>query len=175
MALGQAILDDIGAAFRKQKELADKALAQVADEHFFQKPGEHSNSIATIVKHLAGNLTSRFTDFLTTDGDKASRDRDSEFIIGASDSRANLLAAWEAGWATLLQCLASLTEADLDKTITIRGEPHSVVQALHRSLAHASNHIGQIVYLSRLLTKDDWHWITIPPGQSRQWKAKFMK
>jgi hypothetical protein len=121
---------------------------------------------------VAGNLASRWTDFLTTDGDKSWRDRDGEFIIGPGDTRSSLVAAWETGWTAVLQTLAGLHEADLLKTVTIRREPHTVFQAIHRSVTHTSYHVGQIVYLARLMTRDGWEWITIPPGQSRQWKAQ---
>jgi uncharacterized damage-inducible protein DinB len=173
-----AYLEDIVFGFRRQKELADKAFCQVADENFFKRPGEHSNSIAAVVKHVAGNLASRWTDFLTTDGDKPWRDRDAEFVIGSEDTRPNLLAAWERGWVALFQTLGGLQEADLLKKVTIRREEHTVLQAIHRSLTHNAYHVGQIVYLSRLLTKEGWRWITIPPGQSRQWRAqggKYLK
>ena len=172
MTLWNAYLEDILFSFRKQKELAEKAFRQVADEGFFQKPGEHSNSIALIIKHVAGNLASRWTDFLTTDGDKPWRDRDAEFLLGPEDTRQNLLAAWEKGWAALFENLGKLEEADLLKKVTIRGEAHSVFQAIHRSLTHTSYHVGQILYLSRLMTKEGWQWITIPPGQSQHVKAK---
>jgi hypothetical protein len=178
MSQWQAYLDDIRFSFRKNRELAEKALQQVEDRAFFEKPGEHSNSIAAVVKHVAGNLVSRWTNFLTTDGDKPWRDRDAEFVIGPEDTRPNLLTAWERGWAALFGSLDSLQEADLGKTVTIRGEGHTVFQAIHRSLTHTAYHVGQIVYLSRLLTQGGWEWITIPPGQSRQWKAqggKYLK
>src|SRR5262249_4920243 len=122
--------------------------------------------------HLAGNLASRWTDFLTSDGDKPWRDRDAEFVIGPDDTRARLLDAWEAGWAVLFQTLSGLTEADLTRRVTIRGEGHTVLQAIDRSLPHAAYHTGQIVYLARLLKTDGWQWLTIPPGQSQQVKAR---
>ena len=172
MSLWEAYLEDILFSFRKQKELAEKAFRQVKDQGFFQKPGEHSNSIAAVVKHVAGNLVSRWTNFLTTDGDKPWRDRDGEFVIGSRDTRQSLLSAWENGWTALLQTLGDLQEADLLKTITIRREEHTVLQAIHRSLTHTSYHVGQIVYLCRLLKKEDWVWLTIPPGQSQQWKER---
>ena len=172
MSLWRAYLEDIIFSFRKHKELAEKAFQQVEDPEFFHKPGEHSNSIAIILKHVAGNLASRWTDFLTTDGDKPWRDRDAEFVLGPQDTRPNLLAAWDSGWTALFQTLGSLQEADLQKKVTIRREEHTVFQAIHRSLAHTAYHVGQIVYLSRLVTKEGWEWITIPPGQSQQVKDK---
>jgi len=178
MSLWKAYMDDILFSLRKQKEFAEKAIRQVSDECFFKKPGEHSNSIAIIIKHISGNLASRWTDFLTTDGDKPWRDRDGEFLAGSQDTRANLLAAWEKAWSILFESLAGLHEADLLKKVTIRGEEHTVLQAIHRSMNHTSYHVGQIVYLARVLTKEGWEWLTIPPGQSQQWKAqggKYLK
>jgi uncharacterized protein DUF1572 len=167
MAMWQACRDDIILSFQKLKDMAEKAIKQVDQSAgFFAKPGEFSNSIAIIVKHLAGNLQSRWTNFLTSDGEKLNRDRDAEFIITEADTRPNLMAAWQAGWAALFQTLASLGEGDLEKTVLIRGEKHSVFQAIHRSLTHTAYHVGQIVYLCRLVQKDGWEWITIPPGQS---------
>jgi hypothetical protein len=178
VSLWNAYLEDILFSFRKQKKLAEKAFRQVDDQGFFHKPGEHSNSIAIIIKHVAGNLASRWTDFLTTDGDKPWRDRDAEFLIGTDDTRERLLTAWEKGWTALFQTLGTLQEADLLKKVTIRWEEHTVFQAIHRSLTHTSYHVGQIVYLSRLVTKEGWQWITIPPGQSQQVKdrgGKYLK
>jgi hypothetical protein len=169
MTVSRTFLDEIAFGFRKQKDWADKAFTQVkADGDFFRKPGEFSNSIAAIIKHVAGNLASRWRDFLTSDGEKPDRDRDAEFVIGEQDTRANLIASWEAGWSTLFDTLASLTDDEFQKTVLIRGEQHSVHQALLRSLTHVAYHTGQIVYLSRLVQKEGWEWITIAPGQSRQ-------
>jgi len=176
MSVWKAYHDDITFSFRKQKQMAEQAFGQVkSDEDFFRKPGEFSNSIAAILKHVAGNLASRWTDFLTSDGEKPWRDRDAEFVITDADTRAHLLAAWETGWNTLFQTLAGLREEHLAMRITIRGEEHSVLQALHRSLTHTAYHTGQIVYLSRLMQQEGWQWLTIPPGQSRQFKAQAKK
>jgi hypothetical protein len=169
MSGSRTCLEEITFSFRKQKEWADKAFTQVqADSDFFRKPGEFSNSIAAILKHVAGNLASRWRDFLTSDGEKPDRNRDAEFVIGEQDTRANLIAAWERGWSTLFDSLTPLTDIDLQQSIRIRGEEHTVFQALLRSLAHVAYHTGQIVYLSRLIQKEGWEWITIAPGQSRQ-------
>lgn len=172
MSVWQAYRDDVVFTFRKHKTMAEKAIQQLDDATFFRKPGEQSNSIAAIVKHLAGNFGSRFSDFLTTDGDKPWRDRDSEFVIGESDTRDKLLADWERGWAILIDALDCLKEEDWLKMVRIRGEEHTVLQALHRALAHTAYHVGQITYLARLLTTGDWKWITIPPGQSKEWNAR---
>jgi hypothetical protein len=173
MSPGKAFLEEVVFSFRKQKDGAEQAFRQVdSDDDFFKKPGEYSNSIAIVIKHVAGNLASRWTDFLTADGEKPGRDRDGEFLIGPDDSRAQVLAAWEAGWNTLFQTLGSLQEADLLKEIKIRGESHTVLQALERSLTHTAYHTGQIVYLSRLFKTEGWKWLTIPPGQSKQHNAR---
>ncbi len=160
------LLADLTHEFRRHKALADRAMAQLDDEQFFHRPGEAVNPIALIVKHLAGNLASRWSDFLTTDGDKPSRNRDGEFRLTEQDTRANLLAAWERGWQTLFDTLAGLQASDLEKTVTIRGEAHTVVQALLRGATHAAYHTGQILYVVRLL-RPDVVWLTIAPGQSR--------
>jgi uncharacterized damage-inducible protein DinB len=172
MSVWQAYRDDVIFTFRKHKQMAEKAITQLDDRTFFLKPGEHSNSIAAIIKHLSGNFASRFTDFLTTDGDKPWRDRDGEFIIGDADTREKLLADWENGWGVLFAALEQLTEADWLKTVSIRGEEHTVLQAIHRAIAHTAYHVGQITYLARLMTAGEWKWITIPPGQSKEWNAR---
>jgi hypothetical protein len=175
MWLWQAYLDDLVFSFVKQKQMAEQAFNQLADDAFFQKPGEHSNSVAIIVKHVAGNLKSRWTDFLTSDGDKPWRDRDGEFVIGPENGRVHLLAAWEEGWDALLGTLKGLGEEHLQRKVTIRGEEHTVLQAIDRALTHAAYHIGQILYVARLVKQGDWQWITIPPGQSQQFKAEGRK
>jgi hypothetical protein len=168
MSVGESYLDGIRIAFQSQKKTAEKALVQINDETFFHKPGEFSNSIAAIVKHVGGNLASRWTEFLTTDGEKPWRNRDTEFEIGPEDTREKLLGIWEKGWSALTGTLAGLREEDFAKKVRIRGEELTVSQAVNRSLTHTAYHVGQIVYLARLLTKGDWKWITIPPGQSKQ-------
>jgi hypothetical protein len=178
MALGKAYWQDITFSFRKQKEWAEQGIEQLTDEEFFHRPGEHSNSVAIIVKHLAGNLKSRWTDFLSSDGDKPWRDRDAEFVIGPHDTRAHLLAAWQEGWDALFGTLAGLGEEDLLRKVIIRGEEHSVLQAVHRALTHASYHTGQILYVARLIHTDGWRYVTIPPGQSlpfREQGGKYLK
>ncbi|HEX3146942.1 MAG TPA: DUF1572 family protein [Gemmataceae bacterium] len=167
------ILADLTNEFRKHKTMADRAIGGLSDDAFFQRPGQAVNPIALIVKHLAGNLQSRWADFLTTDGDKPTRDRDTEFVLGPGDSRANLLAAWERGWGILLGALGELTDADLGRTITIRGEPHRVQQALLRGLSHTAYHVGQILYVKRWL-KPDAAYQTIAPGQSKQHVSRYL-
>jgi len=168
----ESLIGDIAHEFRRHKKLADRAMSALDDEGFFRRPAEQVNSVAIVVKHLAGNLLSRWTDFLTTDGDKPNRNRDGEFVIEPRDSRPQLLAQWEAGWNALLGTIDSLRDDDLDKTVAIRGEPHTVRQALLRGLTHVAYHVGQIAYLSRLY-KPDAPWLTIAPGQSRSHKPNY--
>lgn len=168
------LIADVTHEFRKHKGYADKALAGMADDAFFHRPGELVNPVALVVKHLAGNLLSRWTDFLTTDGEKPTRDRDGEFALGPADTRPALTAAWERGWQALLGTLAGLTDADLGKTVLIRGERHTVQQAILRGLDHAAYHVGQILYLARLLNPGGT-WVTIPPGASRTHPSQYLK
>jgi uncharacterized damage-inducible protein DinB len=161
------LLSDLTHEFRRHKKLADDALAALNDAAFFERPGAAVNPIALIVKHLAGNFRSRWTDFLTTDGDKPDRNRDNEFTLTESDTRTALLAAWDSGWQTLFETLGQLAESDLDRTVTIRGEPHTVAQALLRGATHTAYHVGQILYVARLVSPER-RWLTIPPGGSGQ-------
>ncbi|HEX8830030.1 MAG TPA: DUF1572 family protein [Longimicrobium sp.] len=155
-------LRDSAATLRKYKELADQSLARVNDPQFFATLDAESNSLAVMVKHMAGNLLSRWTDLLTTDGEKPDRDRDAEFEITSSDTRAGLMRRWEAGWACAFDSLDALSPADLDRTIRIRDEPHTLVQAINRQMAHAAYHAGQIVFLAKHLQSDSWESLSIP-------------
>ena len=158
---------DAAHEFRRHKHLVDRGSNSLSDEQFFRRPGPQVNSIALIVKHLAGNLLSRWTEFLTSDGEKPTRNRDSEFALTPDDTRESLLAAWELGWSALFSTLAALTDADLDRTVTIRGEPHRVQQALLRGLDHIAYHTGQILYVARLVSPGG-EWLTIAPGKSAE-------
>jgi hypothetical protein len=154
-------------AFEASKRLADRAVAQVPNDKLNTPLDANTNSVAVIMTHVAGNLASRWTDFLTTDGEKPWRNRDSEFA-DKSASRAELLDHWERGWACLFAALKGLAPADLARSVTIRGEPHSVPLAIERSLSHTSYHVGQIVQLARVLAGDTWNTLTIPRGESEQ-------
>jgi uncharacterized damage-inducible protein DinB len=167
------MLTDIKTEFRRHQHLAEAALAHVDDAAFFQKPGETVNPLALIVKHVAGNLRSRWTDFLTTDGDKPDRNRDGEFQVLAGDSRERLMSAWQDGWTALWSTLESLSEDGHDRTVTIRGERFTVLQAVLRSLTHTVYHVGQILYVARMLNPEA-KWLTIAPGQSRTWSGKYL-
>ena len=168
----RTIVGAIESELRRYKGLGEKAFAQVAAGDLARRPAEDANSVAALVWHVAGNLRSRFTDFLTTDGEKAWRDRESEFAA-RTVTAAELSAKWEDGWSTALRAVESLSDADLARTVTIRTQTLSVLDALQRSLAHTSYHVGQIVFLSRLLTGGRWEWLSIPPGKSDEFNRKL--
>jgi hypothetical protein len=164
--IGAAYLDEAFRSLRGHKRLAESAFAQLDDEQFFRILDPESNSVAIIVKHLAGNMRSRFTDFLSSDGDKPWRNRDQEFIIEPGASRAELMRRWEECWNLVFDTLNSLTPEDLLHTVTVRGQPHSVLQAVHRQVAHYAYHVGQIVFLAKHLRSSGWKSLSIPRGQS---------
>ena len=159
-------LDELRREYRRLKTLAERALEQVSDADFFRSLGPESNSPAVLVKHVAGNMRSRWRDFLTTDGEKADRHRDSEFEIGDDDTRSALMERWQHGWAVTLDALDGLTADDLDSMVTIRGEPHSVSRAVTRQLVHYAYHVGQIVQLAMHYAGEDWNTLSIPRGAS---------
>jgi len=165
--VGSEFVSAILNAFEANKRLADRAVEQVRDDKLHIALDVNTNSIAVIMKHVAGNLLSRWTDFLTTDGEKPWRDRDTEFV-DSSAGRAELLEIWERGWLCLRTTLGGLKSEDLAKTVTIRGEPHTVPLAMSRSLGHTCYHVGQIVQVARIHAGDRWNTLTIPRGGSRQ-------
>ena len=171
----QAWIDDVRACLTATKKSADRALAQVDDDAFFERISEESTTLAEIVKHMAGNMRSRWTDWLTTDGEKPDRRRDNEFVIGPDDTRSVLMQRWEAAWALALRELEALQPEDLDRTITIRGEPHSVCKAVHRQMTHLSQHAGQIVFLARYLAGEGWKTLTIPRGGTEAFNAAMAR
>ena len=166
---GARFLAETIAGFRALKDQADRALAQASDEAFVARLDDGSNSLAVLVAHMAGNALSRWTDFLTTDGEKPTRDRDAEFDLDPRLTRADLMQQWEAGWRAVLAAVEPLTPRDLDRTITIRGEAHSVMQAILRQTRHYAYHVGQIVQLAKHYRGADWQTLSIPKGQSRQY------
>jgi hypothetical protein len=164
----QHFLDDCLFQLRALKTQADKAMAQVEDAQFFALLDPDANSIALIVKHVAGNMRSRWTDFLTTDGEKPDRHRDSEFERDAGDTRAKIMARWDAGWDLLFTTIMALGPADVGRTVTIRGEPHTVVQAINRQLSHYSAHVGQIVLLAKHYAGPKWKTLSIPKNAHKR-------
>jgi hypothetical protein len=159
--------------FRYYKKLSERAMEQCPDEGLFVQLDPESNSIATIVKHMSGNMRSRWRDFLTTDGEKPDRNRDSEFETPPA-TRAELMVLWESGWKYLFDALQPLTDADLTRTVTIRSEPHSVMQAINRQIAHYAHHSGQILYVAKHVTTKKtgkWSSLSVPRGASAQFAA----
>ena len=159
-------------SFRNYKKMAERAMEQVNDEEFFTAIDAEANSIAVVVKHIAGNLISRWSDFLTADGEKPTRDRDGEFEI-RDDSRESLLEYWERGWKTLFDNIEPLTPEDFSRTVTIRGQKHTIVEALNRQLTHYAYHIGQIVLLAKHFKSSDWKSLSIPKNRSAEFN-KFL-
>jgi hypothetical protein len=164
--------DSLG-VFHYYKRLAERAMEQLNDEQVFTVLDAESNSVAIVVKHMAGNMRSRWTGFLTSDGEKPNRCRDAEFE-GPPATRADVLAMWEEGWCCLFSALETLTEADLARTVTIRGEAHSVMQAINRQLAHYPYHCGQIVLLAKHLNHAGWKALTVPRGKSEEFNRRVM-
>jgi uncharacterized damage-inducible protein DinB len=163
-------LDEARRQMRSYKRLAEGALAQVTDDELFATLDAESNSLAVIVKHLVGNMRSRFTDFLTTDGEKPDRDRDSEFEMASPASRAEVMRAWEEGWSVVFGALDSLRPEDVLSIVTIRGEPQTVMQAVNRQIAHYAYHVGQIVFLAKHFRASGWKSLSIPRGKSQEFK-----
>jgi hypothetical protein len=169
MSLGTVYLQSVTKRLLSYKELAEKTFAQLEERDFYFQPNQESNSIAVIIQHISGNMLSRFTNFLTEDGEKSWRNRDKEF---ASDpmfqTSGQLLEHWEKGWACVLNALRSLQEEDLMKNITIRGESLSAVDAINRQLAHYPHHVGQILYIGKMIKNDSWKTLSIARGHSDQ-------
>lgn len=166
MSTADDYLSDVASRFRDLKSLADRAIAQAPDAGLFQALDPASNSIAVLMRHLGGNMRSRWRDFLTTDGEKPDRHRDGEFEAPPHETRTALAADWESGWACLFEELGRLTPADLTRTVTVRHEPLTVVSAINRQLSHAAMHVGQIVMLARHAAPGTWQALSIPRGQS---------
>jgi uncharacterized protein DUF1572 len=164
-------LEEIKRQLRGHKRMAEAAIAQLEDAELFTLIDPESNSVAILIKHIAGNARSRFTDFLTTDGEKPDRFRDQEFEVTATTTREELLRWWEEGWSTVFSTLDSLKPEDISRTVTIRSEPHTVLQALNRALAHFAQHTGQIVFLAKHLRSKEWNTLSIPRGKSQEFKT----
>jgi hypothetical protein len=174
-SLAQHYLDDALQTFRDYKKLAERAFAQIGDEDLFRTLDEETNSIAVNIKHMAGNMLSRWTDFLTTDGEKPNRDRDMEFEMLPGTTRDDMLAYWEKGWKCVFDAVEPLTPEDLMRTIVIRGQKHTVLQAINRQIAHYAYHTGQIVYLAKHFKSTEWQSLSVPRNKSAEFNAHLEK
>jgi hypothetical protein len=168
-------LEEMKRQFRGHKRMGEAAMAQLEDMDFFAALDPNSNCVASLVKHISGNARSRFTDFLTSDGEKPDRFRDQEFEVSGNTTRADVMRWWEQGWSHVFSALDSLHPEDMQRTVTIRQEPHTVLQALNRSLAHYAQHIGQLVFLAKHLRASQWETLSIPRGKSEEYKVAIPK
>ena len=164
-------LEEARRQMRGHKRMGEGAMAQLREEDFFVTLDAESNSVAILVKHLAGNMRSRFTDFLISDGEKPDRFRDREFEVRQSTTRADVMKWWEEGWAWVFAAIEALKPEDVMRTVTIRGEPHTVLQAINRQIAHYAAHVGQIVFLAKHLRSSEWKTLSIPRGKSEEFKT----
>ncbi len=170
MDLAAHYLEEARRQMRGHKRMGEAAMAQLGDEDFFVTIDPESNSVAILVKHIAGNMRSRFTDFLTSDGEKPDRFRDREFEITPATTRAEVMKWWEDGWNLVLSAIESLKPEDVMRSVTVRGEPHTVLQAINRQLAHYAQHTGQLVFLAKHLRSTEWKTLSIPRGKSEEFK-----
>lgn len=175
MDLGAHYLDEARRQFRGHKRLAEGAIAQLKDDELFLTLDSEANSIAVIMKHIAGNMRSRFTDFLTSDGEKPDRHRDQEFEIRDRTTREEVMLWWEDGWAIVFSTMDALKPDDVSRTVTIRGEPHTVLQAVNRQIAHYAYHIGQIVFLAKHFRSAEWKSLSIPRGKSEDFNRQALE
>ena len=167
-SIGEHYLEDALRTFRDYKKLAERAFEQIDDDDFFRTSDNESNSIAVNMKHMAGNMLSRWTDFLTTDGEKPERDRDMEFVMLPQTTKAEIVAYWDKGWQCTFDAVQPLRPEDLMRTVTIRGQDHTVVQAINRQLAHYAYHVGQIVFLAKHFKASDWQSLSVPKNKSEE-------
>ena len=169
--IAQHYLADALQTFRDYKKLAERAFEQISDDDFFRNIAEESNSIAVNMKHMAGNMLSRWTDFLTTDGEKPERNRDIEFVMFPGTAKDEMIAYWDQGWKCVFDAVEPLKPEDLMRTVRIRGQDHTVVQAINRQLAHYAYHVGQIVYLAKHFKSADWQSLSVPRNRSAEFNA----
>jgi hypothetical protein len=165
-------LDEARRQLHGHKRMGEGAMSQLSDQDFFVTLDREANSVAVLVKHIAGNMRSRFTDFLTSDGEKPNRFRDREFELSPATTRAEVMTWWEEGWACVFSAIDPLKPDDVMRTVTIRGEPHTVLQAINRQIAHYAQHIGQIVFLAKHLRASEWKTLSIPRGKSEEFNNK---
>ena len=172
-AIVQNYFEDALKSLRAYKKLAEKAFAQLKDEEFFITLDEEANSVAVVMKHMAGNMFSRWTDFLTSDGEKPNRNRDMEFVIESKTTKADVIDYWERGWACVFNALEPLRPEDFEKTVKIRGEEHTIVEAINRQLTHYSYHVGQIVFLAKHFRSAGWQSLSVPKNRSAEFNAQM--
>jgi hypothetical protein len=172
-AITNEYLKDAIGSFKAYKKLAEKAIEQVTDQELFVTLDEEGNSIAVVMKHMAGNMLSRWTDFLTSDGEKPDRNRDMEFVIEEGTTKEAVLAYWERGWQAVFAALEPLQPQDFERTVSIRGEAHTIVQAINRQLTHYSYHVGQIVFLAKHFRSSQWKSLSVPRNRSAEFNAKM--
>lgn len=170
---GQAFLAGVLAAFERQKEGADRAIAQLSDAELFLAPDPEANSVAVLMKHLAGNMRSRYRDYLTSDGEKPDRDRDGEFVVAPGTPRAEIERLWQDAWALQQATVQALGPADLAATVTYRGRPETVMESLLKQLGHAALHVGQIIYLAKHIRGGAWRTLTIEKGKTREYYRRI--
>jgi hypothetical protein len=168
-------LDEARRQFLGHKRLAEGAFAQLRDDELFVTIDQEANSIATLVKHIAGNARSRFTDFLSSDGEKPDRHRDQEFELSANTTRAEVMRWWEEGWGVVFSTIESLKPEDVERQVTVRGQPHTVLQAINRQIAHYAYHVGQIVFLAKHLRSREWKSLSVPRGKSEEFNRTAFK
>ena len=173
MDLATHYLEEARRQLRGHKRLAEGAIAQLKDEELFVVLDPESNSVAVLVKHLAGNMRSRFTDFLISDGEKPDRHRDQEFEMNSGTTRADVMRWWEEGWARVFSAIDALKPEDVMRTVTIRGEPHTVLQAINRQIAHYAQHIGQVVLLAKHFRAGEWKTLSVPRGKSEEYSRQL--
>ena len=172
--MSQNFLEDALARFNESRSLGERAMAQVSDEDFFKLLDPESNSIALIVKHITGNMRSRWTDFLTSDGEKPDRNRDSEFVVADDETRERLMERWSESWDLVLSTVGALAQDDLMRIVNIRAQPHTVLQAIHRQTTHYAYHVGQIVFLAKHFAWQDWSTLSVPRNKSTDFNRKMM-
>ena len=172
-AIVQNYFDDSLKALHAYKKLAEKAIAQLKDEEFFVRLDEESNSVAVIMKHMAGNMFSRWTDFLTSDGEKPNRNRDMEFVIESQTTKDDVIDYWERGWKCVFEALEPLRPEDFEKKVMIRGEEHTIIQAINRQLMHYAYHVGQIVFLAKHFRSAEWSSLSVPRNKSAEFNASM--
>lgn len=175
MTVGEHYLEDAVKEFRKMKALAERALVQMSEAQLFRQIDAGSNSIAIIVKHMAGNMRSRWTEFLTSDGEKPDRHRDAEFELDTMDTKAQLMERWEDGWRRVFAAVEPLRGEDLLRPVLIRGETHTVLEAINRQLTHYAQHVGQILFLAKHLAAEKWVSLSIPRGKSEEFNEMMRK